>query len=77
MVEFRDIEVYFLDLSVAHSGLQVTPYWSEIRVVEVLETNGEFRVEVMRGPGGEWLTLYNDAVADGEAEVVVKGQKEV
>ncbi|GAI18063.1 unnamed protein product [marine sediment metagenome] len=75
--DFRDVEVYFLDLSAAHSGLQVTPHWSKIRVVEVLETNGEFRVELMRGPGGEWLALYNDAVVDGEAEVVAKGQKEM
>ena len=37
----------------------------------------EFRVEVMRGPGGEWLAQYNDAITDGEAKVVVKGQKGV
>ncbi len=48
-----------------------------IKMDTEIETNGEFRVEVMRGPGGEWLTLYNGAVADGEAKVVVKGQKEV
>ncbi len=77
MIEFKDVEVYFLNISTAHSGLQVTPHWYIIRVVEVLETNGEFRVEVMRGPGGEWLALYNDAITDGEAKVVVKGQKEV
>ncbi|MBA7593126.1 hypothetical protein ES703_00043 [subsurface metagenome] len=78
MVEFRDIEVYFLDLSETHQGRQVTPGWNKISEVEVLETNCEFRLEVMRGPGGrQWLALYNDACNGGTAKVVVKGHKEV
>lgn len=78
MVEFRDIEVYFLDLTEAHSGRQVTPGWNNISEINVLETNAEFRVEVRRGEGeNQWLALFNDAVNGGMAKVEIKGHKEV
>lgn len=75
---FQDTEVYTLDLSTSHSNHQVTPTWQEITDVKILETDCEFRVEVMGGTGKQWIALTNDECGASVtvATIVVKGNKE-